>query len=529
MSEPVSPDDLAPVARTFAPLFAHGDVNRWCVVGSEGTVTYRELHQRAAILAGQLGLGPGPAILCGAKQPSMVIAILAALWSGRSYLPVDPAAPAGRLARIVAIARPTVAVAAQAFPPSVAAELRSRGVPIVELDPLGEILDGGPKTSDRPPRADLDPAYILFTSGTTGDPKGVVVPSEGLAHFLHWLLPAHNFTSDDVFLNQVPYTFDVSIVGLFGALLTGGGIFSLSPAEIANPRAMFSRLAGAPLTVWVSTPSLIRLVAAEPRFTQAMLPRLRLFWLAGEPLAPALVRDLQRRFPNAEIWNAYGPTEATVVVTATKVTADMTASDLPLPIGRALPGTDVWVGDPGAPVRRLADGETGELIIAGRQVALGYLNPEDPGQILPAAPDGRFFKLGDGRRAFRTGDLGYRSPNGWFYCLGRRDRQIKLHGFRVELEEVEAALRDVDGIADAAVFAVEHEGQPEYLVAVIVPGGPGAELLPETDLDLSLHVRAALRDRLPSYVLPRRYHLVREPPIGSSGKLDRRALEDAFR
>src|SRR5262249_38049035 len=137
----------------------------------------------------------------------------------------------------------------------------------------------------------------------------------------------------ETFLNQVPYTFDVSVVGLYGALLTGGTLISVTNDEVGNPRRLFTRLVDSPLTVWISTPSLIRMCLAEPRFNQALLPRLRLFWLAGEPLPPAMARQLLRRFPSAEVWNAYGPTEATVVVTAVRITQAMAESGRPLPIG----------------------------------------------------------------------------------------------------------------------------------------------------------------------------------------------------
>jgi D-alanine--poly(phosphoribitol) ligase subunit 1 len=499
------------------------------IVSSEGDLTYGELVERAAALSQTFPAGPGSVLLFGHKEPSMVVAILAAVRSGLAYVPLDPSTPTERASRMISVAQPSLVLAARPVPSDLRSVLVERGIPIIDLGPRADAVCR--IVCDVTAAGEPDPesaAYILFTSGTTGDPKGVAVPYRALDHFLSWLLTTYNFrTGQEVFLNQVPYTFDVSVVGLYGALLTGGTLFSVSYDEISNPRQLFARLDGAALTVWVSTPSLARICLAEPRFRDTMLPFARLFWLAGETLPPPMVRELYHRFPLATVWNAYGPTEATVVITAIAIDSDMLESGRPLPIGEALPGTRVWIADPLDPNRMVANGAHGEIVVEGPQVALGYLQPGSaPGEVIPPSATGAFFSRPAGGIGYRTGDLGHVDPvDGRFYCHGRLDRQVKLHGYRVELEEIETLLRDTPGIADAVVVVVERDGRPDHLVAMLVPAKDSdVPPLPSTDFALSQLVRSRLASRLPPYALPRAARVVDAPPLTTSGKLDRRAL-----
>jgi D-alanine--poly(phosphoribitol) ligase subunit 1 len=210
-----------------------------------------------------------------------------------------------------------------------------------------------------------------------------------------------------------------------------------------------------------------------------------------------------------------------VAVTAVRVTDAMTASGRPLPIGAAAAGMDVWIADPADPLRRLPPGASGELVIAGPQVSPGYLTSAPPGM-----QTGPFVPLPNGSVAYRTGDLGHIDPSdGLLYCAGRLDRQVKLHGYRLELEEIEAHLRRLPGVADAAVLTVDRDGRPDYLVAFVAPGDEVvSRALPEGTLALTRVVREQLAEGLPAYALPRRVHLLPALPLTANGKLDRRAL-----
>jgi D-alanine--poly(phosphoribitol) ligase subunit 1 len=492
-------------------IIANADPGRVAVDSPNGVISYAELVDRARRLAARLGARRGPVLLYGHKQPAMVVGILAALHAGRPYVPVDPSVPPARVGHILELARPADAVLAQEPPAAPATELQARGIPTVALDPLAADLDGSSAPAGAPRAiSPEDEAYILFTSGTTGPPKGVRIPYRGLAHFGDWLLESQGFAlRGETFLNQAPFNFDLSVMDLYGALLSGGTLFCITQEEIGDPRKLFARLDGAPLTIWVSTPSFARFCLAEPRFGAGMLPRLRKFLFCGETLPAPVAHGLYRRFPESEVWNTYGPTETTVAVTGFPISPMEAASDAPLTIGRAFPDMDVWIGDPRAPARRLPDGERGEIVIAGPQVALGYL-------LAPGASGAEaFFRLADGRQAYRTGDQGHVGPgDGLFYWDARLDRQVKLHGYRVELGEIEAAIARHSGVTQAVVIAIAGDtGDSVELVGFYT----GAAV-PERQF-----VRW-LRDFLPIHMVPRKLLHLTELPLNANGKIDRAAL-----
>jgi len=519
MIDPALRDSPGSLFARVAAAAAPGGI---AIDGPDGALGYDDLLTRARRLASRLAARRSPVLVYGEKEPAVVVAFLAALRAGRPYVPIDPSLPTARVARIVAAARAKDAVLVADPPPPLARELTARRIAKIQLDPCAQDLtaDDERLEADQSGPDPQAPAYILFTSGTTGVPKGVVVTRAALAHFASWLLASHPFVrGGETFLNQAPFGFDLSVMDLYGALLTGGTLFSITRAETGDGRCLFHRLDGAALTTWVSTPSFVRFCLAEPRFARPMLPALRRFLLCGETLPPAVARGLLERFPGADVWNMYGPTEATVAVTAVRIDAARAAGDGPLPVGRPAPGMDVWIADPGEPSRRLMHGEQGEIVIAGPQVAAGYVGDAE-------GEAGPFFLLPGGRRAYRTGDLGWIDPaDGMLFCGGRRDQQIKLRGYRIELEEIETHLRTVPGVADAAVVPVDRDGTPDHLLAVVV----GTAELPSAGRALADHVRAALADALPDYAIPRLVRRAPALPLTTQGKLDRRALREIAR
>src|SRR5438093_1474001 len=387
-------------------------IDHWAVVAPEAiahisdgrTLTYWELRSRSNALACYLtkrfGDDRRPIAVLGHREPEMLVAFLGSVKSGRPYVPLDTALPQQRIDKILATSR-----AALVLTPK----------DILEFSALQVCSPAAAVRGD-------EPFYILFTSGSTGEPKSVIITLACLEHFIAWMLAEQRFTElGEVFLNQAPFSFDLSVMDLYCSLATGGTLFSIGHDLIENPKQLYRALASSGVTTWVSTPSFAQMCLVEETFSEAMLPRVRRFLFCGETLAPQTAAQLLERFPAAEVWNTYGPTEATVATTSIRIDRDIVDHYAPLPIGYAMPGTQIPVVDES--LRPVAPGERGEIIIAGPNVSPGYLGRPD-------LTEKAFLTL-DGMRAYRTGDWG-RYRDGMLFFEGRMDNQIKLHGYRIE-------------------------------------------------------------------------------------------------
>jgi len=496
-----------------------GSPDHLAFVSPAGRLTYGALAAEAAALRRRLSAADAadrPVLVYGHQEPAMLLAIRACTLLGRPYVPADVSLPVARVARLAALAGVRVAVAARALPDELAAALRSLRVVVLGPDGTGR---RGP-LGDRPASGPADPlAYVIFTSGTTGDPKGVPVRRSAVAHFAAWLRgELRPQPAREVVLGQAPFSFDLSVMGLCLALGSGGTLFAVTRELVADPRSLFAALGASGLTLWVSTPSFARFCMAEPRFGAGLLPQLRAFVFCGETLPVALARGLLQRFPGAEVWNTYGPTEAAVAVTSVRVTEAMAAEPGALPVGRPAPGMRVWVAAPDG-LSPLPPGTRGEIVIAGPQVGEGYLagTSEVGAQGFCSLPA----EFGGGT-AYRTGDCGS-FAGGLLYCEGRLDRQIKLHGYRLELGEIEAQLRRLPAVRDAVVLVVQRGGVADHLVAFAAAAGGPADAAEAFARGQAL--RAALGRQLPDYALPRLIRVLPDLPLTPNGKVDRRALE----
>ncbi len=477
--------------RIQAVVTDHGD--RIAHVGSHGSITYRELWARAQTLALALAKNEaGPVMVIGHKEPFMLVGFLGAVLSGRAYIPVDTSLPAARVERIQATAGPSAVLTMTDV------ETLTNAWPTTEAQPVRQV--GGE-----------DPIYIIFTSGSTGDPKGVVITHDCLVAFVDWMLSEQDLRAGaEVYLNQAPFSFDLSVMDLYLSLVTGGTLVSLTKNDIADSRALFAKLRDSGVTVWVSTPSFAQMCLVERSFDSTMLPGMRRFLFCGEALAHKTASGLVTRFPEAQVWNTYGPTEATVATTSILVDQKLLDTHDPLPIGYERPGSTVMIRNPDGTAA--PDGERGEIIILGPNVSPGYLARPD----LTAAA----FFAEDGRRGYKTGDRGH-AKDGLLFFEGRMDFQVKVRGHRIELGDVEAHVREVPGVVDAVVLPVERRGVVESLAAFVVmrehPGEDGA-------FAASQSLRATLATRIPDYMLPRRVEFLESFPITPNGKADRKAL-----
>jgi D-alanine--poly(phosphoribitol) ligase subunit 1 len=429
-----------------------------------------------------------PIAVLGHREPEMLIAFLGAVKSGRPYVPIDIALPQTRIDQILA---------------------SSNAALTLTPDQIRRFSTGEPGTPTIPVEKN-DPFYILFTSGSTGEPKGVIITLACLEHFINWMLAEQQFNERaEVFLNQAPFSFDLSVMDLYCSLVTGGTLFSISRDLIENPKKLYRALATSAVTTWVSTPSFALMCLVEDKFAEAMLPRVRRFLFCGETLAPQTAAQLVARFPQARVWNMYGPTEATVATTSIHVDAAILEKYSPLPVGRVMPGTKIFIVDENG--AELPANGRGEIIITGPNVSPGYAGRSD----LTA----RAFCEYRGLRAYKTGDLGCFRDSLLFF-EGRIDEQIKLSGYRIELGDVEANLRALPIVRDAVVIPVIKSGAAQSLTAFVTLLARNET----SDFKLAHNLRSQLSERLPVYMLPRKFIFLDTFPMTANGKVDRAAL-----
>ena len=479
-------------------------IDRWAVaapnaiahVSGDQTLSHGELRRRSDALAAHLtkrfGDDRAPIAMLGHRESEMLIAFLGAVKSRRPYVPLDTSLPQQRIDKILAISRPALLLT-----PEEVAKLSSSAAP-------------APAT--RMQRD--DPFYILFTSGSTGEPKGVIITLGCLEHFVAWMLEEQKFIPlGETFLNTAPFSFDLSVMDLYCSLATGGTLFSISRDLVANPKKLYRALANSGATTWVSTPSFAQMCLVEEKFAEAMLPRIRRFLFCGETLAAQTAARLLDRFPQAQVWNTYGPTETTVATTSVRIDHSILEKSSALPVGRAMPGTDVFVVN--AAGETVPANEKGEIVIAGPNVSPGYLGRPD----LTAAV---FFEH-CGRRAYRTGDQG-RFRDGLLFFEGRMDSQVKLSGHRIELGDVEADLLALASVRDAVVIPVIKNGVTQSLAAFVVLSSR-----PEgSHFELTQALRRELGERLPAYMLPRKFVFLDAFPLTANGKADRARLAESL-
>jgi D-alanine--poly(phosphoribitol) ligase subunit 1 len=469
-------------------------------VSGGSTLTYRDLEQSSEALAANLSNNlpddHSPVAVIGHKEPELLVAFLAAVKSGHPYIPIDTSIPKARIEAIIQ---------------------RSRASFRLTPERIIEILDGktGPVPALRPRQIQPeDPWYIIFTSGSTGEPKGVIITCACLESFVGWMLQEQHFSGgQEIFLNQAPFSFDLSVMDLYLSLATGGTLYSITKEDIADPRQLFVSLADSKVSVWVSTPSFAKLSLSEPTFSQDMLQRLRKFLFCGETLPPEVAASLIERFPAAEVWNTYGPTEATCATSSVQITQSILSQYSPLPVGYPKPDSRILVFKADGVEAR--EDERGEIIIAGPNVSPGYL-----GQ--PELTQKAFFQL-QGQRAYHTGDQGYFHQRLLFFD-GRLDHQIKLHGYRIELGDIEANLMALPFILDAVVIPRLKDGQPDSLSAFVTLKDVNNLNKPE----LTRMLKKELGQHLPAYMLPRKFHFLETFPMTPNGKVDRRKLAESL-
>ncbi len=467
-----------------------------------GQLSYRRLLARAGRLAAQLarrGVRTGDTVaMLLPRSADAIVGALAVLWAGGVYAPFDPAGPATRTRGLLGSARPRL-VLTQAPWHELAADW-----PTLRLD-LPDVADASPPPCHTP--LPNDPAYLLFTSGSTGQPKGVRVGHGGLAQFVASTRGLYGIGPDDRVLQFAPLHFDASLEETFATLCHGATLVLRDDAMVDSAEAFAAAVQRLRLTVLdLPTAYWHALAHALDEHSARRLQGVRLVVIGGEAALPERAARWAALLPQVTLLNTYGPTEATIIATAAALAGPQAAwrPGEPVPIGLPRPGTQVRVADErGYPV---PEGRTGELLICGPGLALDYLHDA-------ALTTARFVTLPDtGERAYRSGDLAV-WQGGQLRFLGRIDGELKISGLRVDPLEVENALLAVAGVQEAAVLPVRRAGDLCALEAFVVGEADGPAL------------RAALQQTLPAPAVPEAWHRVAQLPRNANGKIDRRALE----
>lgn len=460
-----------------------------------GGVSYRRLDALADRYAAALldaGVRPGDRVLLWTGKSADVVALMqAVLRIGAIYVPVTSSNPIGRVRRIVADCRPSLVVTDLDIAPD-PADLDALRVEVIDRAALRAAAAPGRRPAHHPAAPD-DAAYILYTSGSTGEPKGVCLSHRNALSFIDWAVAKLRLRPADRLANHAPFTFDLSVFDLYGAFRAGASV-QLVPDTLAHaPDQLIDVLTRRRITVWYSVPSAFLLLMREGRLLDRGPLSLRACVFAGEAFPLDDVKRLRAAWPDVRLLNWYGPTE-TNVCTSYEVTAADLVRTTPLPIGTGCCGNDVRL-------EPRPDG-TAEIVVSGPTVMLGYWGrPPHHGP-------------------YRTGDLGRRDVHGDLEYLGRFDDLAKVRGHRVEPGEVEAALGTHPAVGDAVVL-VSGSSDAARIHAVVVPRPghrPGL-------LDLKRHCASLL----PSYMIIDAVHTVESLPRGPNGKTDRAALARELR
>jgi L-proline---[L-prolyl-carrier protein] ligase len=503
------------------------------VVDGTRSASFAELETRSNRLARlllELGVRRGDRVgIYLDKSLESLVGIYGVLKAGAVYVPFDPQAPAARLAYIARNCDVGVLITGQEKADAWA-DLVTLGAPLRTLvvanatdddgfdrDRLPETdlvtsraLESQPATPPSIPTIDLELAYILYTSGSTGDPKGVKLSHLNALTFVNWAAELCRVSGGDRLSSHAPLHFDLSVFDIFAAA-KGGARVVLVPAEALVFPSETARFIGrAGITVWYSVPSALSMLVQRGGLQGGEWPHLRAVFFAGEVFPIKYLRRLMQLIPHAEFFNLYGPTE-TNVCTYYRVPPLAPDSTEPIPIGVAISNTEVFaVTEEGAVA---GVGEVGELYVRGAGVMQGYWgDPERTSGVLDARP----LPLDSGAHdvAYRTGDLVRLGSDGNHHLLGRKDSQIKSRGYRIELGDIEATLYAHPGVVECAAMAVPEELITNRIKAyVVVRDGIG-----KPDL-----IRFC-SERIPRYMIPDTFEFRSELPKTSTGKIDRRAL-----
>lgn len=454
-------------------LSSYGD--EYFYIINDEVITYKDLYERALSLSLYLQNDSCPVFVYGHKSIEMIVSIVGCILAGRCYVPVDIFTPIDRINKIVELSKSTLFI--------------NNSFKNIDLDI--EVISN---INNLPSREkcvnDNEYCYMIFTSGSTGMPKGVPISYRNLYNFIEWISNIEGFEFENCnVLNQASFSFDLSVTDFYYALFNGHTLVG-SEKSLQDDLGLFlDYVNDNKIDIMVITPTFMKYLLLDKGFGEENYPALKSIYFCGEVLDVDLVKKIYDRFPNIKVINAYGPTEATSAVSSIVVTKDMLNFER-LPVGEISKcNNDIVICDK-------------EIVIKGKSVFSGYLGDIVGGHFLEGDID-----------CYKTGDLGI-IENDYLYCLGRNDNQIKLNGYRIELEEIEKVINSIIGVNNCCVVAKKDKtGKVKYLKAYVC----GDVLLDK--------INSILSSKVPSYMVPKFIEIVSSLPVNNNGKLDRKKIE----
>jgi D-alanine--poly(phosphoribitol) ligase subunit 1 len=471
--------------------------DKMAVIGSDYSLSWLEFSQKVDALCDDfkhhdLTELKHPVIVYGHKSAHMLVAMYALIKLRITYIPIDVIYPTERLQKVLQISKSQLIIntTETELPFNPISEIR-----FTQNQPA-TLHKKGAGTFEKT-TATRDPLiYIIFTSGSTGEPKGVQISTEAVQSFVRWMTTDFGFSATDVFINTAILSFDLSVfeVMTFSAL---GATLLLTGKEIsAVPKSFLQHVHTHKGSVLVSTPSF---VLAYARLKDSIeMQGIRTYLFCGEVLPHSTAKNLRSSFPNSRIINTYGPTEATVATTLVEIDDAVLNQFDPLPVGVSKPESELLIED-------------GEIVIVGPNVSMGYVNNAE----LNAAK----FVQRNGQRAFKTGDTGYLQNNMLFFN-GRNDDLVKLHGYRIELNEITAALNNLPYIAHGATIALKRDGLVKKIVSLV-------QLLENQQPSIE-SMKEDLGKTLPTYMIPSDIKIISQIPLNANGKADKKLLTEIY-